>query len=963
MTQKNDYQGSVNPLFSQTIVYNAKGQVTSDTVVKVRGGVTYTTAHAHDYVDTNGNYYLGSIARTETTSSQTGATTQQVETTYGYVWREGAQQSTISKKLVGQSVSNTTSVSSYNAFGQLTGATITDGRSRSVAFTLDENGSVILRSEQDTNTSLGDPKEVWYFFNGRQVGMVGNNGVRGSDYAASIAARDQEQNTVVQPFRSGNLGVDQADFAGGYEPITTYYQGSSGGSYTVKAGDSLRSIALMIWGDADLWYKLAEANGLSGDSGLVEGQVLMLPAGVIRSSLNAGTITPYDPGKAIGDLSPAAPVPPPPAPQAQATGKKGGGCGIIGKILIAVVAVAVAVALPSLIPALAPSAFGGGVGGAIVSGAISGAAGSVVSQGVGVATGIQEKFSWKGVALSAIAGGVGGGVGASGVFGKVSDGVFEAGKIGIRSGVVDAAVRGVASSGLGQGIGLATGLQSKFDFVGVAAAGVGAAAGYAAGRGLGVKPLQDTQSASNIANTALAGAAGAIANAATRSAIQGTSFGDGIIAAIPDVIGQAVGGALGNAAGNAAVRARGPGAPENLLAGTPYGDVAMQQPGAQVAANPVEYLRLPSGESVAEALAFGGGFAPVSGGSDGSAYDMEILVLADPMLRSMISRDTLTDFQFEHGYLAAVGDEFEATLSQKYAAAGYARSLHSPSIVDTLSMSIPGIDSSLRNGRANVWTISSAAPPSLFGGYFSNVANLQHPARGQIAAGNQQLAAGSYLSGAGNLLVGSLGYYGSYVTGGFASLVSGLREGTPYANPRDLQDAALLEFAVGGMSAVARRGGLTVATKSGDTLLLERGVTDAGLRQSILDTGFNPAILSDASDFTLNRFDKLFQGSFDAGKAFRGRLGNLSTRARTIEQAAEIDRLGLTPDFETIVRLQSGGNRFVDVTGLDTAGNHASYFQLYRDTSMGTIPLREVDAANDIFLATGIRPVMVRTGP
>lgn len=95
----------------------------------------------------------------------------------------------------------------------------------------------------------------------------------------------------------------------------------------------------------------------------------------------------------------------------------------------------------------------------------------------------------------------------------------------------------------------------------------------------------------------------------------------------------------------------------------------------------------------------------------------------------------------------------------------------------------------------------------------------------------------------------------------------------------------------------------------------------------------------------------------------RGRLGSLSTRARTIEQTVKIDRLGLTPDFETIVRLQSRGNRFVDVTGSDAAGSHVSYFQLYRDTSMGTIPLREVDAANDIFLATGIRPIMVRTGP
>lgn len=37
--------------------------------------------------------------------------------------------------------------------------------------------------------------------------------------------------------------------------------------------------------------------------------------------------------------------------------------------------------------------------------------------------------------------------------------------------------------------------------------------------------------------------ASALANAATRSALEGTSFGDNLIEALPDVIGNAVGGA------------------------------------------------------------------------------------------------------------------------------------------------------------------------------------------------------------------------------------------------------------------------------------------------------------------------------------------------------------------------------------------------------------------------------------
>jgi hypothetical protein len=106
----------------------------------------------------------------------------------------------------------------------------------------------------------------------------------------------------------------------------------------------------------------------------------------------------------------------------------------------------------------------------------------------------------------------------------------------------------------------------------------------------------------------------------------------------------------------------------------------------------------------------------------------------------------------------------------------------------------------------------------------------------------------------------------------------------------------------------------------------------------------------------------VFQGSLDAGKAFRGRLGNLSTRARTIETAVDIDRAGLTPSFERKIDLGGRRARFVDVAGID--GNGAKqFFQLYRATAGGTIPLREISAASDIFSKTLIRPVMVRTGP
>jgi len=72
----------------------------------------------------------------------------------------------------------------------------------------------------------------------------------------------------------------------------------------------------------------------------------------------------------------------------------------------------------------------------------------------------------------------------------------------------------------------------------VAAAGLGAGAGEA----LGVSPISSSNRspAAYLANAG-AGMASDIANAATRSLINGSDFGDNIIAALPDTIGQTIG--------------------------------------------------------------------------------------------------------------------------------------------------------------------------------------------------------------------------------------------------------------------------------------------------------------------------------------------------------------------------------------------------------------------------------------
>ena len=69
----------------------------------------------------------------------------------------------------------------------------------------------------------------------------------------------------------------------------------------MQAGDTLAGIAAALWGDASLWYKIAEVNGLTAESQLIEGMPLLIPVGVVRTSNTAETFKPYDPPGASGD--------------------------------------------------------------------------------------------------------------------------------------------------------------------------------------------------------------------------------------------------------------------------------------------------------------------------------------------------------------------------------------------------------------------------------------------------------------------------------------------------------------------------------------------------------------------------------------------------------------------------------------------------------------------------------------
>jgi LysM repeat protein len=144
--------------------------------------------------------------------------------------------------------------------------------------------------------------------------------------------------------------VDYQNFNIGYRPVDSNYPTAEAGSYHVQAGDTLQGIAQNAYGDSQLWYLIADANGIQGNGDLRVGQALILPNRVGTIHNDAKTFKPYEPGKVLGDTTPNLPAP-----------SGGDDCGGFGMILVVVVAVVVTV----LTAGAATPALGAVMGGAV----------------------------------------------------------------------------------------------------------------------------------------------------------------------------------------------------------------------------------------------------------------------------------------------------------------------------------------------------------------------------------------------------------------------------------------------------------------------------------------------------------------------------------------------------------------------------------------------------------------------
>ena len=393
-----DYNENSNTIYqTATTLYNKDNQVSSQ--IKDGGSSAGITVYT---------YLADKVTLDKTVMTPTSGSAQ--TTQYAYEWWDSAKQ-----KKISTTVNNLTGVTdfSYNVNGHISG--FVDEKNaqnkRSATYINNSQGMVLQRNEL-INSSMNRYRN-FYYINGQRIGDVSNDGPSREDYVQSL------QNSRGMPTQAKDFKpISSADFDQNFEPINAQYPSSALTNYVVNNGDTLQSIALAVWGDASMWFMIADMNGLNVSDKLTAGQVLTIPNKVTNIHNNSATFRPYSPGEAIGDTQPTIPSPPPP-PKPK---KK---CGGIAQIVMIIVAVVVTIytagAASGLMAGLGSSAFGASAAfsagaaamtSSVAAAAIGAAAGSAASQLAGKAMGAVDSFSWSQVGVSALTAGATAGVGA-----------------------------------------------------------------------------------------------------------------------------------------------------------------------------------------------------------------------------------------------------------------------------------------------------------------------------------------------------------------------------------------------------------------------------------------------------------------------------------------------------------------------------------------------------------------------
>ena len=366
------------------------GSQQSSTVSTYNDANRVVTSNQNGQVTTN--TYDASLRITQTVLQNKGKTYYYDYTYYG----DGREKSV---RAFGDASGNSTTTYDADKVTERVDLGQGDGQTRPEykTFVADNQGQIVYELHDDGKSSSPE-KDQYLYANGNPVG----------------------QNTVGT---DGKLTV-QLD-SGSYAPVQNLSDSNPGNNltYTVNAGDTLQSIAEQMYGNASLWFVIADANGLSADTPLTQGMQLLVPNTIQNGTITALNHKVYSETDLVGSTLPNLKSPPPP--------HHGGCASILAIIIVVVIAVVAAYALTVLGPALG-SLIGSAVGvsttagtvaatavtiaGYAVAGAVIGAVASIVQQGAFIALGYQKSFSWKDVAAGAIAGALTGaaqGVGAA----------------------------------------------------------------------------------------------------------------------------------------------------------------------------------------------------------------------------------------------------------------------------------------------------------------------------------------------------------------------------------------------------------------------------------------------------------------------------------------------------------------------------------------------------------------------
>ena len=282
--------------------------------------------------------------------------------------------------------------------------------------------------------------------------------------------------------------LSAADFDYNQQGFEKQVKQASPSQYVVRSGDSLKSIASLVYGDSSLWYILADANGVASDDELIAGMHLNIPAHISNSN-NADTFRPYNPGDIIGDTSPIAVAPPMDA-----------GCSALASIIVIIVVIIVTIYTAG---AAAPQAAG------ISSGAGGGVSGGLIGGGAGAGAGTGA------VATTATAG--------TTSFGATMEAGLAAlsGELGPAAMVQGAFLGNMAGNAAGQIVGNALGVRDGYSLGEVFTSGISAAASAGITHGLGFDKTTKVFTELTASEKAISAATSVITNAAVNRAVGG----------------------------------------------------------------------------------------------------------------------------------------------------------------------------------------------------------------------------------------------------------------------------------------------------------------------------------------------------------------------------------------------------------------------------------------------------------